>query len=109
MKELILTFSMVISVCFGFSQNTEEWMNQGKTQTKYLLRQIAAVKTYIGLIQKGYNTVRDGLNIIADIKSGDFTIHSGYFSSLKKVNPAIAGYVKIADIIIFQKRIILQY
>src|SRR4051794_30947843 len=80
-----------------------------KTQKKYLLEQIAALKVYLGYLQKGYLITRKGLTTIGNIKQGDFNLHDDFFSSLKNVNPAIRKYSKVADIIAFQLEIVDRY
>ena len=109
MKGSLVILCLCVFAFLGYGQNTDEWMNQENTQRKYLLRQIAATRTYARLLQKGYNTVRDGLKLVADVKSGDFAIHSTYFSSLKKVNPSLLKYAKIAEIYLYQSWIIGEY
>jgi hypothetical protein len=90
------------------AQTASEWFNQQSTQKKYLLQQIAALQVYISYAKKGYNIVSSGLNTIRDIKKGDLNIHNTFFNSLKAVNPKIARYQKVADIISYQLRIIKQ-
>lgn len=91
------------------AQTMEEWFQQGATQKKYLLQQIAALQVYIGYVEKGYTIARQGLNTISDIKKGEFSLHTNYFNSLKTVNPAIRNYAKVAEIIALQVRIIKVY
>lgn len=91
------------------AQTSAEWFQQGKTQKKYLLQQIAALQIYIGYIQKGYSIAKKGLNTISDIKHGEFNLHSDYFNSLKKINPIIKNYKKITEIVSLQVRIVQVY
>jgi len=100
---LLLSYS---SLCFG--QNTDEWLNQKKTQEKYLKQQIAALQVYIGYAKTGYKIVNKGITTIQNIKKGDFNLHRDIISSFKNVNPRIKGYAKVGDIIAYQFRIIKQ-
>lgn len=75
-------------------------------QRKMLLLQIAALQTYIGYAKKGYTVVKNGLNFIGDVKNGEVNLHGDYFSSLKKVNPKVRNYVKAAEIISLQIKIL---
>lgn len=88
------------------AQTWEEWFQQKKTQIKYLLQQIAANEVYIQYLEKGYKIAHEGLQTIQSIKKGDFNLHFGFFDSLKKVNPSIKRYAKVAAIIALQIRII---
>jgi len=102
---------MIVLAALSFSangQNWSEWFRQKKTQRKYLLEQIAALKVYFDYTNKGYDIARKGLGSIRNIKSGDLHIHSGYFQSLQQVNPNIAHYAKVAGIIRYQLKIMGQ-
>ena len=109
MKKLIILFA-IIFICLNSltAQIISETFNQKATQRQYMLQQIAALKVYISYAKKGYNIVSGGLHTIRDIKKGDFNIHSSFFNSLKTVNPKIARYQKVADIISYQLRIVKQ-
>ena len=69
---------------------------------KYYEQQIAYLDVYIGYLEKGYKIARQGLTAISDIKKGEFSLHQAFFSSLVRVNPAIAKYAPIGDIISMQ-------
>jgi hypothetical protein len=84
------------------AQTWNEWFKQKKTQRKYLVEQIAALKVYLGYVKEGYQIVQRGLYTIDNIQNGNFNLHRDFFSSLKNVNPAIAKSVKMADIMMFQ-------
>lgn len=78
-------------------------------QREALLKQIASLQIYIGYAQKGYSVAKKGLNTIGDFKRGEFNLHTDYFNSLKKVNPKIKKYARIAEIISLQLKIIKSY
>lgn len=101
-------FCVLFINCFLYNsaQTLEEWTQQQQTKIKRLLEQIAANKVYIEYAKKGYKIVSGGLHSIRDIKNGDFKLHLGHFDALKTVNPEIKGWIKVADIIAYQTRII---
>lgn len=78
-------------------------------QIKELLLQIAALQVHIDYVKKGYTVVKKGLNFIGDVKKGEVNLHSGYFNSLKQVNPKIRKYYKVAEIISLQLKIVKIY
>jgi len=83
-----------------------------QAQSKYqkeLLLQIAALKVYIEYGQQGYNVVKKGLGFIGDVKKGELNLHQDYFSALRKVNPKIKNYFKVAQIVSIQIQIIKTY
>jgi hypothetical protein len=88
------------------AQTFDEWFNQKATQKKYLIQQIAALKVYIGYLQKGYNIAKSGLNTIGSIKNGHFTLDKGFFASLHNINPKIMRYTRIGDIVALNIQIV---
>lgn len=87
------------------AQTFSEWFRQKKTQKKYLIEQIAALKIYAGFAARGYKIGREGLGLIGRIKDGDFNLHRDFFGSLKYANPEIRKYPRVADILRIQEQI----
>ena len=106
MKKIAITVLMVVLCASAHSQTLAEWTQQKKTQIEYLLDQIAANKVFIDYVEKGYAIANLGLSTIHSIKSGEFNLHQDFFRSLEIVNPSIKGYVRVADIIGCQVRIV---
>jgi len=108
MKKVLLIAFLISTVHVGQAQTWDEWFKQKKTQRKYLLQQIAALKVYLGYLKKGYDIASQGLTTIRNIKNGDFNLHRDFLGSLSLVNPKIKNYARIADIIALQTRIIKE-
>jgi hypothetical protein len=64
-----------------------------------MLKQIALIAVHVQELEKAIEIAKEGLATIYDIKNGEFNLHSLFFSSLKSVNPAVAKYSKIGEII----------
>lgn len=109
MKRLITSILFALFSLASKAQTFAEWFQQGGTQKKYLLQQIAALQVYIGHVQKGYLIAKQGLTTISDIKNNEFNLHKDYFNSLKIVNPNVKNYSKVADISAMQVNIIKVY
>ncbi len=110
MKKIILFLLLFVSAGSSLQAQTfAEWFRQKKTQKKYLLQQIAALQVYIGYAKKGYNIAKEGLTTISGFTRGEFNLHTDYFNSLKSVNPEIKRYVRVADIIALQIKIVQNY
>jgi hypothetical protein len=105
----IVTLLLVVIAFSVHAQNLQEWTQQKKTQIKYLVNQIAALKIYITYVEKGYDIAKKGLTAIHYIKNGDYSLHDEYLTSLKNVNPKIKSYWKVADIIALQIKIVEAY
>jgi hypothetical protein len=109
MKKALLLFTVLLMSKEAPAQVIAEVFQQGQTQTKYLMQQIAALQVYIGYVQKGYSIAQKGLDDIGKIKNGDLDIHTDYFSSLRSVNPKVREYSKVAAIIRIQLDILKVY
>lgn len=104
------SFGRFVLLCFLLSalsfplkaQTWSEWFRQKKTQQRYLLEQIAALRVYTDLAQKSYRFARSGLTTISDLSRGELDLHNAFISALKKVNPSISGSTKVAEIIQLQ-------
>jgi hypothetical protein len=110
MKNIFALLS--IAFIFNFNANAQtfdEWFQQKKTQKKYLVQQIAALKVYLGYAKKGYEIAQRGWTTVENIKGGNFNLDRDFFRSLKNVNPAIKNMAKVADIIAFQYFIIKDF
>lgn len=106
MKKLTIILFLLVTVTGLKAQNFNEFFRQNKTQRKYLTQQIAALQVYIEYAQKGYSIAREGLDAIGNFKAGEFGLHTGYFNSLKNVNPKVRRVSQVADIIALQVEIV---
>ncbi|TCD03170.1 hypothetical protein [Pedobacter psychroterrae] len=94
---LVVLLMLTSSVTYG--QTWGEIFRQKKTQKEYLLKQIAALQVYIGYAKKGYDIVGDGVHLVKDVTSGEFSLHKSFFASLSLVNPSIKGSVAVSEIL----------
>lgn len=106
MKKWLLIVLLLSFYFMSQSQVLDEWINQNATQKKYLLQQIAALKVYIGYLEKGYDIAKKGLNTISDIKNGHFNLDQDFFASLQNINPKVSKYAKVTDIITMNIKIV---
>lgn len=91
-------FFLFSAFCLSSSGQTwEEWWEQKETQIKYLKEQIVALQAYSKVVNKGYDIAKDGLDIIGQIKKGDFDLHSEKFLLLMLVNPLIANSERVKE------------
>ena len=107
MKIMLVMLFCVISK--AEAQQMKEWINQKKTQTEYLIQQIAANQVYMEYLKKGYRIARDGLNTISSFKRGEFNLHDAFFQSLKTVNPEVKRYIRVTETVDLQRKIVQEY
>lgn len=110
MKKIMFVVIVVgLSINVSEAQTWNEWFRQKKTQKQYLIQQIAALKVYMKYLKEGYDIARKGLNLVGDIKDGNFKDHSTYFESLLLVNSSIRDSPKVALIVAYQMKIINEF
>ncbi|WP_142685743.1 TerB family tellurite resistance protein [Chitinophaga polysaccharea] len=79
------------------------------TQLLLNVEKLAQFKQILKDMKKGYDLVSKGYGTIRDISEGNFSLHRAFLDGLWMVNPEIARYRKVADIIRFQANIFSQY
>ncbi|RYE59187.1 MAG: hypothetical protein EOP48_01655 [Sphingobacteriales bacterium] len=105
LKTIVLFIVAVLCSITSNAQTYAEFFRQKKTQKKYLIEQLVALKVYAGYLKKGYDIASDGLNTVKDLSKGEFNLHNSFISSLKAVSPAIKNNGKVAYIIVLQLEI----
>lgn len=91
------------------AQTFDEWFQQNSTRKKYQEQQIGALQLYITALEKGYGIVESGLSTIRGIKSGEFNLHSAFYTSLSNVSPVVSGMAEVAEIVALQAAIINRF
>ena len=87
----------------------KEIFKQKKTQTEYLIKQIAALKIYFQYLKKGYEIAGKGLHTVGDIKNGSFDLDKGYLNSLKQVSPVVRNSPKADDILLYHHHVKVDF
>jgi hypothetical protein len=105
LKAFLFTSALLLGTLNVQAQTYAEFFRQKKTQKKYLLEQLVALKVYAGYLKKGYDIASTGLNMVRDFSKGEFSLHNSFISSLKAVSPVVKNNSKVADIIILQLEI----
>lgn len=60
-------------------------------------------------MKKGYDVVFTGYNTIKGISEGNFNLHRTFLDGLMAVNPEIAKYRRVADIVRYQGDLLREY
>lgn len=103
---ILLKLVLAIS---AHAQTYSEWMRQKRTQKKYLIQQIAALKVYAGQLKKGYKVAKEGLGLVKGFTNGEFDLHRLYLNSLKVVSPIISKDPKVAEMMTAVVTIRIQF
>jgi hypothetical protein len=97
-KKILIVIAFLLLSNLSFGQKLKEWIAQNKTQKEYLTEQIAQLKIYLELTEKGYQIAREGLTTIGEIKRGELKLHKNRFDSLLIVNPQIGSSSRLRQI-----------
>jgi hypothetical protein len=101
MKRLFLGWVLITG---GFAASA-----QFGATTDEMLEQLAVLRGYIKVAEKGYSIVEQGLQTIGQIKNGEFNLHSAFVNSLKAVSPTVGKMAEVAEIIGLEVSIIDQF
>jgi len=109
MKKIIKIIGFLLLVSCSLqapAQTFAEWFRQNDTRKKYLVQQLVALQAYAGYLRKGYEIASEGITTVKNIRNGEFSLHQGFFNSLKSVNPQLKNSMKTGEIIAYQMEII---
>jgi hypothetical protein len=100
---------LIIIVAFDNveAQNQQEWLQQNRTQRKYLIQQIGALKAFEQSLKIGYQVSTTGLSVIQSIKRVDWNLHHEFFDSKTRINPNISKSKKVASIVELETSILI--
>jgi hypothetical protein len=98
MRKTVAILVLMLTAPSCFAQKFKEWFRQKKTQKEYLIEQIAHLKLYLELTEKGYKIAKEGLTTIGDIKRGEFRLHTNRFDSLRVVSAAVSSHPRLKQL-----------
>jgi hypothetical protein len=99
MKTILCFVLAIIISTITQAQFLQNVFAQKAMEKKNQLQQIAALKIYMGYLEKGYAVAKKGLTTIGDINNKHFTLDKDFFASLASINPKVKNYARVADII----------
>ena len=73
------------------------------------IEKLAQFKQILSDLKKGYEVLSRGYNTIRDLSEGNFTLHKTFLDGLMAINPAIAGYKRVPDIIAMELKMVKDY
>jgi len=109
MKKLFALIIAIVLAHLCLAQSFDEWFQQKKTQRKYLIQQIAALQVYLDYMKKGYGIAKDELDMIQNLRDGEFVLHDSFFTSLKTVNPVVKNAAEVTEIVALQLAIVNRF
>jgi hypothetical protein len=86
----VMAVMAVLCIALGASAQTwDEWFRQKKTQIRYLVEQVSALRMYGSAVKKGYEVANSGLQNIGQLKESDLALHQEHFASLLQVSKGV--------------------
>ncbi|GGB20109.1 hypothetical protein [Puia dinghuensis] len=107
MKEVLLVLCGLLIGRQLMAQTFSEWFRQNHTQLKYLAEQIAALRGYGSVLEKGYAVAQTGLGEIDTIDTTDLAMHTEHFASLDRVSPAVTEDGVVGTIASYSKLLMM--
>ncbi|QEM14355.1 TerB family tellurite resistance protein [Mucilaginibacter rubeus] len=82
---------------------------QDMQQLLYDIEKLTQFKAILSDMQKGYSILIQGYQQVKDLAQGNFKLHSVFLDGLLLVNPEVARYARVADIISAEAGIVSEY
>jgi regulatory protein YycH of two-component signal transduction system YycFG len=82
---------------------------QEATQLILNYEKLKQLEEILDNMYKGYKILTKGYNRVKDIAEGNFNLHQVFLDGLFAVNPSVAKYQRIPDIIRYQSMLIKEY
>jgi regulatory protein YycH of two-component signal transduction system YycFG len=103
MKNIILMAVMLFVLTKARAQTQEA------TQLILNYEKLKQLEEILDNMYKGYKILTKGYNRVKDIAEGNFNLHQVFLDGLFAVNPSVAKYQRIPDIIRYQSMLIKEY
>jgi hypothetical protein len=73
------------------------------------IEKLTQFKAILSDMQQGYSILTQGYGQVKDMTQGNFNLHSVFLKGLMQVNPKVAKYIRVADIIADESSILSEY
>jgi len=82
---------------------------QDMQQLLYDIEKLTQFKAILSDMQRGYTILTRGYEQVKTMAQGNFNLHSLFLNGLMQVNPEVAKYARVADIIADEADILSEY
>jgi len=103
-----LIFGLICTFSF---QHADAQISTGQDMQQLLLdiEKLTQFKAILSDMQQGYTMLTQGYQQVKDLSQGNFNLHSIFLEALLQVNPEVAKYARVADIIADEASILTEY
>lgn len=109
MKTIRSFFGMAVLLLLTATANRARAQSSDMIQLILDIEKLTQLKSILTDMKTGYDIVNGGYNQVKQIAGGNFSIHSVFLNGLLAVNPGIAKYGRVADIVLDQAAIVSEY
>jgi hypothetical protein len=102
--KLIVSCFLLLNMSNKASAQTQE-----ATQLILNYEKLKQLEEILDNMYKGYRILSQGYNRIKDIAEGNYTLHEVFLDGLFAINPSVAKYKRIPDIIRYQQLLLKEY
>jgi hypothetical protein len=97
----------MLLACFG----TQSANGQAEQIEQLVLDigKLTEFKAILSDMKEGYTILTKGYNAVRDISEGNFNLHQAFLDALLAVSPTVKNYVKVAQIVQNQLKIVQEY
>jgi hypothetical protein len=95
----------------GFNLLPQRAKAQGQDIQQLILdiEKLTQFKAILSDMQQGYSILTQGYQQVKDLSQGNFNLHSVFLNGLLQINPEVAKYARVADIIADEVSILSEY
>jgi len=108
MKHLKFLMMAIVLLCMAVTTQVKA-QSEDLTQLILDIEKLTQLKGILTDMKTGYDIINGGYNEVKSIADGNFNLHSTFLNGLLMVNPAIANYGRVADIVLKQGYIVTEY
>ncbi|XHR95556.1 TerB family tellurite resistance protein [Mucilaginibacter sp. UC70_90] len=96
---------------FAFSLLPQKAIAQDQDIMQLILdiEKLTQFKAILSDMQQGYSILTQGYQQVKNLSQGNFNLHSVFLNGLLQVNPEVAKYARVADIIADEVSILTEY
>jgi DNA repair ATPase RecN len=101
---------LMIVLCLTFTMRPEAFsQTQEAAQLLLNYEKLKQLEEILDNMYKGYKVLSQGYNRVKNIAEGNYSLHQVFLDGLFAINPAVAKYRRIPDIIRYQQLLMKEY
>ena len=100
---------IVVLLLFGAGATQVKAQDQDLQQLLLDIEKLTQFKAILSDMQQGYSMLTNGYETVKNLSKGNFNLHSVFLDGLLQVNPEVAKYGRVADILANEASIVSEY